>query len=172
MLSNSDCHNKYNLLRKSTNKRHSNNTIYFLIFCLLSNLSWSQDCIKGNCTDGTGTLELEDGSQFISEFKNGIPLGKATILFANGDKITGTFEKKDFFSNGNKTYQDGKYVGDFKNNKRHGQGTYAWFNGGKYIGSWKDDKRHGLGICIGKNLIHSPCEWKDGIAQSPRKNFP
>ena len=82
---------------------------------------------------------MEDGSQFISEFKNGIPLGKATILFANGDKITGAF---------------------------------TWFNGGKYIGSWKDDKRHGLGICIGKNLIHSPCEWKYGIAQSPRKNFP
>ena len=55
-------------------------------------------------------------------------------------------------------------MGEFKNNKRHGQGTYSWFEGGKYIGAWRDDKRHGLGICINENEIHNACEWREGVA--------
>ena len=43
------------------------------------------------------------------------------------------------------TYSDGKYEGDFKDGKRHGQGTYTWNNGDKYTGEWKDGKLNGYG---------------------------
>ena len=43
------------------------------------------------------------------------------------------------FSNGD------KYLGEWKNNLRHGQGTYTWSNGGKYVGEYKNDKQHGWG---------------------------
>ena len=51
----------------------------------------------------------------------------------------------------------GKYIGEFKDGKRHGQGTYVEaivtgtifprqsYKGGKYTGEWKDGYRHGQG---------------------------
>jgi len=34
-----------------------------------------------------------------------------------------------------------KYVGKFKDGKNNGQGTYTWSDGRKYEGEWKDGKR-------------------------------
>ena len=45
-----------------------------------------------------------------------------------------------------KKYKNGDtYVGEMKNDKPHGQGTYTWPNGEKYVGVFKDDKKHGEG---------------------------
>jgi len=42
------------------------------------------------------------------------------------------------------TYSDGsKYIGEWKENKRHGQGTYTWPNGVKYVGEFKEGKAVG-----------------------------
>ena len=38
-----------------------------------------------------------------------------------------------------------KYVGEWKDDKRHGQGTNTWASGEKYVGEFKDGKRHGQG---------------------------
>ena len=44
------------------------------------------------------------------------------------------------------TYDDGaKYVGEWKGDKKHGQGTYTWPSGSSYVGEWKDGKKHGQG---------------------------
>ena len=74
-----------------------------------------------------------------------------TINFNNGDKYVG--EWKDNKSHGQGTFTWGKdtewagekYVGEFKDNKRHGQGTYTYANGDKYVGEFKDGKCHGQG---------------------------
>jgi antitoxin component YwqK of YwqJK toxin-antitoxin module len=40
-----------------------------------------------------------------------------------------------------------KYVGEWKDDKRHGCGIEYFPDGKKnYYGEWKDDKRHGRGI--------------------------
>ena len=50
---------------------------------------------------------------------------------------------------GTMTYADGrKYVGEWKDGKRHGQGAYTNSGGYQYFGEWKDDKRHGQGSSI------------------------
>ena len=50
---------------------------------------------------------------------------------------------------GSETYDgDEKYIGEFKNGKRHGQGTYTWPDGEKYVGGYRDDQKHGYGIYI------------------------
>ena len=48
---------------------------------------------------------------------------------------------------GTKTYENGdKYVGDFEDNKKHGEGTKTWSNGDKYVGEFKKDMQNGLGV--------------------------
>ena len=39
----------------------------------------------------------------------------------------------------------GTYIGQIKDDKKHGTGIYTWTNGNKYVGEWKDGKRHGTG---------------------------
>ena len=51
------------------------------------------------------------------------------------DKCFGTYTNAD----GN------KYVGEFKDDKYHGQGTYTFASGDKYVGEFKDGKHHGQG---------------------------
>ena len=41
-----------------------------------------------------------------------------------------------------------KYTGEWKNDKRHGQGTYTHADGAKYVGNFKDEKYHGQGTYI------------------------
>ena len=43
------------------------------------------------------------------------------------------------FGNGN------KYVGEWKNGKRNGQGIFTWANGNKYVGEWENGRLHGHG---------------------------
>jgi hypothetical protein len=58
-------------------------------------------------------------------------------------------------------WEGDKYVGEFKDNKRHGQGTYTHANGDKYVGEWKDDYRHGQGTGTWTNGDKYVGEWKD-----------
>ena len=51
------------------------------------------------------------------------------------DNCFGSF----FFSDGD------EYVGEFKDDMKHGQGAYIYDNGDKYVGEWKDEKYHGQG---------------------------
>jgi hypothetical protein len=45
-----------------------------------------------------------------------------------------------------KKYKNGDtYVGEVKNDKPHGHGTYTWADGRKYVGEWKDDSMCGQG---------------------------
>lgn len=45
-----------------------------------------------------------------------------------------------------KIYDNGdKYIGEFKDGKKTGQGTFTWANGDKYIGEYLNDKMHGQG---------------------------
>ena len=38
-----------------------------------------------------------------------------------------------------------KYMGEWKDVKKHGQGTETWSNGEKYVGEFKDGKYNGQG---------------------------
>jgi hypothetical protein len=43
----------------------------------------------------------------------------------------------------NSAFAGDKYVGEWKDDKIHGQGTYTYANGDKYVGEWKNDKYDG-----------------------------
>ena len=47
---------------------------------------------------------------------------------------------------GTRTHSSGgKYVGEWKDGKEHGQGTFTFASGDKYVGGWKDGNWHGQG---------------------------
>jgi len=56
----------------------------------------------------------------------------------------------------------GKYAGEWKDGKFHGQGTFTFFNREKYVGQWKDDKQHGRGTYIYPDGRAEKGIWKDG----------
>jgi len=45
----------------------------------------------------------------------------------------------------------GKYVGEFRNDKRHGQSTFSFANGDKYVGEGRNGKGNGQGTSIAAN---------------------
>jgi len=45
-----------------------------------------------------------------------------------------------------------KYVGEWKNGKKHGQGTETWSSGWKYVGEWREGKPWNITI-YGKSGI-------------------
>ena len=55
------------------------------------------------------------------------------------------------------------YVGEFKNNKRHGYGTNKWANGESYTGYWANDKRHRLGTTVFPNGSRYEGQYKNNI---------
>ena len=55
-----------------------------------------------------------------------------------------------------------EYVGEYKDGKKHGQGTYTWFDGGIYVGKWKDGKKHGQGTETWSSGWKYVGEWREG----------
>ena len=53
-------------------------------------------------------------------------------------QVNGSVSSNDRF-NGAK----GQYVGEYKDGKRDGQGTYIFSNGDKYVGEFQDGQRQG-----------------------------
>ena len=80
-------------------------------------------------TKCTGLHKTDTGHEYDGLFENG-KIIKGTALFPDG----------------------ATYVGEFKNFKPHGYGSFSWSNGDKYFGEWKDGKSNGSGTKI----------WTDG----------
>ena len=51
---------------------------------------------------------------------------------------------------------------EFKDGKKHGQGTYTYSEGRKYVGEWKDGLRHGLGTYTLKDGRKIVGKWREG----------
>jgi hypothetical protein len=87
-----------------------------------------------------------------------------TYYYPNGDKYVGEFKNGKRVGQGTLEYRGfQKYVGNFKNDKRHGQGTFIdeGLTEFTYTGEWKDDKKNGLGLITYKKGLKYKGEWKD-----------
>ncbi len=64
----------------------------------------------------------------------------------SGEKYVGEFLNGERHGQGSYTWPGGdRYVGEFRNQKFHGQGTFTFANGDRYAGEFKDDQFHGKG---------------------------
>ena len=85
------------------------------------------------------------------------------LTSADGSEYVGEF--RDGKPNGRGTFTStdgGKYVGEFKDVEWHGQGTYTSANGDKYVGEFKDSKQHGQGSITYAGGNKYVGHWKDG----------
>ena len=55
----------------------------------------------------------------------------------------------------------GKYEGEYKDGKYHGQGTYTWSDGTKYVGEWKDGVFHGQGTLTSQDGRKEVGVWRE-----------
>ncbi len=81
--------------------------------------------------------------------------------YRSGNKKT----KKMLFKGGTiikKEFEDGKYEGQFEDEKRHGIGIMVYNDGSKYKGYWENDKKHGEGAILFPNGDVYRGYWEDG----------
>ena len=122
---------------------------------------------KNSEKHGQGTYTYPNGSKEVGAWRNGVLNGYAITYYADGSiNQEGIFKDDKFLyaqnskypscpSDQTKRYHDcfgtyvfdsgNKYVGEFKDDERNGQGTFTWVDGEKYVGEWKENKKHGQG---------------------------
>jgi len=54
-----------------------------------------------------------------------------------------------------------KYMGEWKDGKRHGQGTMTYHDGSKFVGKWKDGRKNGQGTETYPSGRKYEGEWKN-----------
>ena len=112
-----------------------------------------------------GFGEKETHPVYKGDIENGVPNGLGVVIHPDGGKYEGEF--KDGKNHGQGTFTSFWviYEGEFKDGKIH-QGTETFLNGEKYVGEFKDGKRHGQGThTFGKGKWEGDKyegEWKDG----------
>ncbi len=90
-----------------------------------------------------------------------LPTCKGSYNFSTWTNCTGTFVASGY-----------KYVGEYRDGLRNGQGTYTYASGHKYVGEFKDDKRNGEGtFTFASSRIYEGI-WKDDEFQYAKKLSP
>ncbi len=71
----------------------------------------TKDCNSGFCDDERGSFTYGDGSQWIGDFKDGLPEGTGTCYYSNGDKYVGEWKKHAPHGEGLMYYATGRVLG-------------------------------------------------------------
>ncbi|MFK7864599.1 MAG: hypothetical protein AB8B95_10285 [Pseudohongiellaceae bacterium] len=103
----------------------------------------AENCLKGDCVDGKGTLELKtqwgagrytgnfSGGEFHGKGRLEVPISFTNKAIYDGNWNSGVREGRGTFWNGTGNL----YIGQWKGNKRNGKGTY-FFN----LPRWEENK--------------------------------
>jgi formylglycine-generating enzyme required for sulfatase activity len=84
----------------------------------------------------------------------------------NGNRYAGEFKNNKKHGQGTYTVANGdQYSGEFKDGTFNGQGTYSFANGSRYAGDFKDGKRSGQGAFTRTDGGVVVGEWRDDLAQ-------
>lgn len=118
----------------------------FVFYSILVN-SISAQCLEGDCQEGTGIIQSDNGNKYSGTFHRGRMHGKGNLLLDNGNSYNGDWVNGMREGIGVYTFSSGNvYTGSFKRNKFSGQGTMTFHSGNKYVGNWENDQPNGTGI--------------------------
>ncbi len=157
--------------------------------------SISAQCLEGDCQNGRGIYQFENGNKYAGDFRKGIMNGKGTVVFANGNRYTGdwmagvregmgiftltngntytgAFKKSRFHGQGTMTFRSGdKYIGNWENDQPNGTGFYTFTSGDRYEGSFKNGKYDGGGTMFRKNGEKYVGEWSNNLQNGKGKMY-
>lgn len=118
----------------------------------------SERATNALCVDSDGEKIL---GGYGGDLMNGVPQGKGTLLYDDGDTYEGEFLGGKFHGKGVSTRNDGniRYDGEWRNGKFHGEGIYYYSKGdpqnrAHYQGRFFNGVRVGKGVLM----------WKDGTS--------
>ena len=111
------------------------------------------------CPNGN-RFKAFDGGYTDSE---GRAQGKWITEYNSGDKHVGEWKDNKKHGQGTYTYANGdKYVGEFRYDKKQGQGAFTWADGDKYVGEFKYGHSNGKGTFTWLSGSKYVGEWKNG----------
>ena len=130
---------------------------------------------KDGKRNGQGTLTFVDGTRYIGQFKDGKRNGQGTITFVNHVKYVkyeGEFKDNQLLK-GIMIYKDGSnYNGEFLEQKKHGYGIETFpLNAGFYKGNFKEDKKDGEGTLELRNGYKYTGSWRNGKREGKGEEF-
>ncbi|MGB0838897.1 MAG: caspase family protein [Chitinophagales bacterium] len=116
------------------------------VFAQSSSQKMKKKRCSGDCKDGYGVYDYENGDNYAGTWKYGKYEGQGTLTYKNGEKYTGSFsfglrEGLGVFHFKN----DNRYEGHYKRDKKHGQGTLYYANQERYEGLFEDGLPNGQG---------------------------
>ncbi|GAX16396.1 hypothetical protein FisN_10Hh371 [Fistulifera solaris] len=99
---------------------------------------------------GEGVMAWSNGDVFKGAFVNDKRCGHGTIEFngvnQDGGEYVGEWRDDKMHGDGTRRYPNGDmYVGNFDEGKREGEGRFYFSNGDMYFGQWKNNQMHGPG---------------------------
>lgn len=88
-----------------------------------------------------------------------------SYTYDDWSKYVGAFKDDKRHGEGTMTYQDGQqYQGGFVNDRREGAGVYTSPNGNRWTGAFKNDKPNGPGVLADKTgKVLKQGLWVDGV---------
>ena len=94
------------------------------------------------------------------------------ITFNDGGKYVGQWKANKRNGQGTTTWPDGEnYAGEYRDDKRNGQGTYTYADGDKYVGDFLNGDFNGQGTLTSADGTVETGIWKDDILQPPEGLF-
>ena len=103
---------------------------------------WGNDKYNGH-----GTFTFADGEKYVGEWRNNKRSGQGTNYYANGTVEEGIWENDNFLYAKKLTPDVPEQCPGSYNQYTWDNcfGTYTFANGGKNVGEWRNGKRHGQG---------------------------
>ncbi len=85
------------------------------VFCFLAGPLYGVDCLEGDCTNGSGSGRLADGTKYNGEWKGGLFHGRGTATLADGTVYIGNWQKGRYHGLGTLMQPSGEaVVGEFR----------------------------------------------------------
>lgn len=106
-----------------------------------------------NKRSGKGTLKWPNGNVYFGQWVDSSMCGSGTFIYAvENDVYKGEFKDDKKHGQGKYEFSNGNfYEGSFAVDKRHGRGRYSWTCGDSYEGEWFEGHMQGKGTTVYSN---------------------